>query len=111
MTSNLGGERSPNVPASEVRVPNGRRNAPGTLDRYAACVGRSGKDSFLVTLWSETDEARAPAESPWRGSVEHLPTKHRLYFSDPSELIAFLRRHSAGGEGASSVSGTGRPQT
>ncbi len=48
------------------------------------------KDSFLVTLWTEGRDGidAAPA---WRGSVEHLSTTRRLYFSAPSELIGFLR--------------------
>jgi hypothetical protein len=52
-----------------------------------------GKDSFLVTLWSEERDAGTGTAPPWRGSVEHLSTKRRLYFSAPSELIGFLGRH------------------
>jgi len=55
--------------------------------------GRS-KDSFLVTLWTEArDAVGTDAASGWRGSVEHLSTKRRLYFSAPSELIGFLSSH------------------
>lgn len=56
-------------------------------------MGKRGKDSFLVTLWIEADDA---APFAWRGSVEHLATKRRLYFSDPNELIVFLTRHIVG---------------
>ena len=52
-----------------------------------------GKDSFLVTLWSEGRGAGTDAALAWRGSVEHLSTKRRLYFSAPSELIGFLGSH------------------
>jgi hypothetical protein len=55
-------------------------------------AGRS-KDSFLVTLWTEGGDAGTDAAPAWRGSVEHLPTKRRLYFSAPSELIGFLGNH------------------
>jgi hypothetical protein len=49
------------------------------------------KDAFLISLWSESgslDEAAAPGE--WRGSIEHLSTHRRRYFTELSELIAFL---------------------
>jgi len=52
-----------------------------------------GRDSFLVTLWSEGRDDGAEAAPAWRGSVEHLSTKRRLYFSAPSELIGFLGSH------------------
>jgi len=55
-------------------------------------VGRR-KDSFLVTLWTEGRDAGTDAVPAWRGSVEHLSTKRRLYFSAPSELIGFLGSH------------------
>lgn len=54
---------------------------------------KRGKDSFLVTLWIEADGTQSAPLVPWRGSVEHLGTKARLYFSDPNELIGFLTRH------------------
>jgi len=53
----------------------------------------SGKDLFLVTLWTEPRNGGTRAAPAWRGSVEHLFTKRRLYFSDPSELIGFLGSH------------------
>lgn len=56
-------------------------------------MGKRGKDSFLITLWIEADGAEPAVVFPWRGSVEHLGTKVRLYFSDPNELIGFLTRH------------------
>jgi hypothetical protein len=49
-----------------------------------------GRDSFLVTLWTEGTDDGSNAAPAWRGSVEHLSTRRRLYFSAPSELIGFL---------------------
>lgn len=49
-----------------------------------------------MTLWSEPNEGEY-AESPlWRGSVEHLTSKHRLYFTGPNELIGFITRYAKG---------------
>ncbi len=45
--------------------------------------------AFLVRTWCETGETNASAQ--WRGSVEHLPTKKRLYFRDFADLCAFIR--------------------
>lgn len=56
-------------------------------------MGKRGKDSFLVTLWIEADGTESAPLIPWRGSVEHLATKRRLYFSNPNELIGFLTHH------------------
>lgn len=45
------------------------------------------KEAFLVNLWFES-----PAE--WRGSVEHLTTRQRRYFSEIVELVAFLTAYA-----------------
>jgi hypothetical protein len=50
------------------------------------------KDAFLISLWSDSgslDEETAVA-GEWRGSIEHLSTHRRRYFTELSELIAFL---------------------
>jgi hypothetical protein len=52
-------------------------------------MGSAGKASFLVTIWTERSE-ESTGPTAWRGSVEHLTTRRRLYFSAPSELIGFL---------------------
>lgn len=65
-------------------------------------MSKRGKDSFLVTLWTDADDAGSVAAFSWRGSVEHLATKRRLYFSDPNELILFLTRHLVGVHASSS---------
>jgi hypothetical protein len=53
----------------------------------------SRKQAFLVKLWV-TDEGTTDAASPVpggaRGSVEHLESKRRLYFSEIAQLVAFL---------------------
>ena len=53
-------------------------------------MDRRGKDSFLVTLWTDGSYTDGGVAAGWRGSVEHLATRRRLYFSAPSELIGFL---------------------
>ena len=57
-------------------------------------MGTSGKDSFLVTLWSESSEGDSECLPLWRGSVEHLTSKRRLYFTGPNELISFIARYA-----------------
>jgi hypothetical protein len=52
------------------------------------------KDTFVVNLWLEPDETGQPRGADWRGSVEHLTTRRRLYFSDLVELVAFLAAHA-----------------
>jgi hypothetical protein len=44
-------------------------------------------EAFLVNLWFES-----PAE--WRGSVEHLKTRQRRYFSEIVDLVAFLTAYA-----------------
>ena len=56
------------------------------------------KYSFVVHLWFDGDEEREFQASLWRGSIEHLPTQQRLYFSEFAEMVRFLAswigRHS-----------------
>ena len=42
---------------------------------------------FIVRLWHEPGQA---ATSPWRGSVEHVPSGQRLYFVSLSDLSDFI---------------------
>jgi hypothetical protein len=45
--------------------------------------------SFLVRLWQEPgDEEHGTG---WRGSVEHVQTGEKRYFSDMESLMAYLR--------------------
>jgi hypothetical protein len=48
------------------------------------------KDAFLVNLWFES-RGRGEAQAPeWRGSVEHLMTHQRRYFTEIIDLVTFL---------------------
>jgi hypothetical protein len=64
------------------------------------------KDAFLVNLWFERNGPGEPRAADWRGSVEHLTTRRRLYFTDIVELVTFLAGYTApphaedGGAGA-----------
>lgn len=40
---------------------------------------------FIVRVWQEPGEV-----SQWRGSVEHVPTQKRFYFSSLSALAVFI---------------------
>jgi hypothetical protein len=48
------------------------------------------KDAFLVKLWCEAPDHGEPPSAKLRGSVEHLPTHQRRYFSEIVDLITFL---------------------
>ena len=47
------------------------------------------KDAFLVNLWFESDEHEL-RRTAWRGSVEHLMTQQRRYFTEIVDLVTFL---------------------
>lgn len=42
---------------------------------------------FIVRVWSETQQ---PKPETWRGSVEHVPSGQRLYFSSFIDLADFI---------------------
>ena len=49
------------------------------------------KQAFLVNLWVEDGDVETPASRAWwRGCVEHLESRQRLYFSDVVELLDFF---------------------
>ena len=48
------------------------------------------KDVFLVNLWREGAGQGQPRAADWRGSVEHVQSRRRLYFTDLIELVTFL---------------------
>ena len=43
---------------------------------------------FVVRLWREAGGERSEG---WRGYVEHIASKQRLYFSDFTDLTDFMR--------------------
>jgi hypothetical protein len=51
----------------------------------------SRKDAFLLNLWVEAAGGGEPAR--WRGSIEHLATRRRYYFTVLAELVRFLGHH------------------
>jgi hypothetical protein len=56
------------------------------------------KDVFLVNLWRDGGGYDQPAAADWRGSVEHVHSRRRLYFTDLIELVAFLAGYTNTGE-------------
>jgi hypothetical protein len=54
------------------------------------------KDAFLVNLWFESGD-RGPQSAHWRGSVEHLMTQQRRYFTDIVDLVTFLTAYAPKG--------------
>jgi hypothetical protein len=59
------------------------------------------KESFIVKLWIDSDAATGAQRAGCRGSVEHLATRRRLYFSEVVELVEFLSRFTQPGEDGS----------
>jgi hypothetical protein len=57
------------------------------------------RQAFLVKIWVDGD-GESPATltvgSRARGSVEHLESKRRLYFSEMAQLIEFLAQNGSG---------------
>jgi len=68
-------------------------------------VGRR-KDVFLVNLWREGDCHDRPRAADWRGSVEHVHSRRRLYFTDLIDLVTFLAGYTQTGELESGKHGT-----
>jgi hypothetical protein len=52
------------------------------------------KDAFLVNLWFESHGEDGPESIEWRGSVEHLMTQQRRYFTDIVDLVTFLTAYT-----------------
>ncbi|MBN2005829.1 MAG: hypothetical protein JXA21_20900 [Anaerolineae bacterium] len=42
---------------------------------------------FIVRIWQEFDR---PDGAQWRGSVEHVPSNRRLYFTSLNDLNDFI---------------------
>jgi len=47
---------------------------------------------FVVRLWSETTQK---PQSPLRGSVEHIPSGQKLYFTSLNDLSDFIALKAA----------------
>ena len=52
------------------------------------------KDVFLVNVWWDGGSTGYSRDAEWRGSVEHIHTRRRLYFTDLVELVAFLAAYT-----------------
>jgi hypothetical protein len=48
---------------------------------------------FVVRLWRET----GATSRGWRGSVEHIGTERRFFFSSLADLVEFIRVRIGGG--------------
>ena len=64
------------------------------------------KDVFLVNLWREGDGQGQPRAADWRGSVEHVHSRRRLYFTDLIDLVTFLAGYTHAGEVENGEHGT-----
>jgi hypothetical protein len=53
---------------------------------------------FVVRLWQEPSHAAPPGQ--WRGSVEHVPSRERIYFVALVELDRFITSHTESRPGA-----------
>ncbi len=51
------------------------------------------REAFLVSLWLESD-ADEEQSLAWRGSVVHLMTQQRRYFTELVDLVAFLAAYA-----------------
>lgn len=63
-------------------------------------MARRGKEAFLLNLWVCPDTPEISGQPRWRGSIEDLATKQRLYFSGLNDLVAYL---------SARIGGAGRP--
>ena len=52
------------------------------------------KDVFLVNVWRDGGALGYARDAEWRGSVEHIHTRRRLYFTDLIDLVAFLAAYT-----------------
>ena len=52
--------------------------------------GERPQQLFLVRIWQEPS---ANASAGWRGSVEHVPSRQRMYFKSLRDLDDFILLH------------------
>ena len=50
-------------------------------------AGASASQLFIVRIWPESSRSAAHL---WRGSVEHIPSRQRFYFSSLGDLNDFI---------------------
>jgi hypothetical protein len=62
-------------------------DAASTARAYRRVVTSRVEHLFIVRIWYEQRGDRA---SQWRGSVEHVPTQTRYYFSELRALDEFV---------------------
>ncbi|HNT25762.1 MAG TPA: hypothetical protein PKM21_15435 [Anaerolineales bacterium] len=66
----------------------------------------SPQHTFVVRLWAETTAANAVQ---WRGSVEHIASGQKFYFTSLNDLVGFIGRRieapSSDSQGKPSVKG------
>lgn len=53
------------------------------------------KDVFLVNVWRDGESLGYAHAGAWRGSVEHVHTRRRLYFTDLVDLVTFLTAYTS----------------
>jgi hypothetical protein len=49
--------------------------------------------AFIVRVWCESGGELPGAVRAWRGSIEHVPTGERAFFTELDAVIAFMRPH------------------
>lgn len=49
--------------------------------------------AFIVRVWCETGGATADVVRAWRGSIEHVASGERTYFTELDTVLAFMRPH------------------
>lgn len=49
--------------------------------------------AFIVRVWCESGGEVPGAVRAWRGSVEHVSTGQRVFFTELDAVIAFMRPH------------------
>lgn len=49
--------------------------------------------AFIVRVWCESGGEEPRTVRAWRGSVEHVPTGARAFFTELDAVIAFMKPH------------------
>lgn len=51
-------------------------------------VAERSEHLFIVRVWQEPEQIKT---AEWRGSIEHVPSGQRLYFTSFNDLNDFIR--------------------